>query len=277
MLAASFLFATGGLVLKFIDWNPLAINGIRSFFGALVLIAFMIITHRKLRWNRTIFSGALAYMAMTTLFTMANKMTTAANAIVLQFTCPIWIILFAWLFQHQRPKAREWAALAAVLFGIGCFFFDSLSAGGMLGNLVAVFSGICYALMFMQNSLKDGDALSSVLYGQIFSFVLMGPMAFFESDFTPPALLALVWLGAMQVGLAYVFFCLGTAKIRPFEACLVTGLEPILNPLLVALFWHENLSPLALAGAVIVIVSITLFSLSGSLASTGKPAVQTDS
>lgn len=105
----------------------------------------------------------------------------------------------------------------------------------------------------------------------------MGPMAFFESDFTPPALLALVWLGAMQVGLAYVFFCLGTAKIRPFEACLVTGLEPILNPLLVALFWHENLSPLALAGAVIVIVSITLFSLSGSLASTGKPAVQTDS
>lgn len=265
MIAASILFASGGLVLKWVDWNPLAINGIRSLFGAMVLILFMRCTHRRLVFNRTVFLGALAYMGMTTLFTMANKMTTAANAIVLQFTCPIWIILISWIFLHKKPSGREWIAVTCVLGGIGCFFFDSLSSGGMAGNLVAILSGICYALMFMQNDLEGGHALSSVLIGQILSFLFMGWLVFFQTDFSLPTIVSLIWLGAMQVGMAYVFFCLGTALIPPLQACLITGFEPILNPLLVAVFWHETISPLAMIGAAVVIVSITVYSASNAL------------
>lgn len=261
MMAASFLFATGGLVLKFVNWNPLAINGIRSFFGAAVLALFLKGSHHSLKINRTVFTGALAYMGMTTLFTLANKMTTAANAIVLQFTCPIWIIVISWIFFHKKPGSREWIASALTLSGITLFFIDSLGSGHIAGDLVALVSGICYALLFMQNSLEDGDALSSVFIGQVLSFIVLGGFVFLETDFSGPVLASVIWLGAMQVGMAYIFFSLGTALIDPLSACLMTGLEPILNPLMVSMFWHEYLSPVSLAGAAIVICSIVGYSL----------------
>lgn len=260
MLAAAVLFATGGIVLKFIPWNPLAINGIRSLFGFLVLGGFFLITRRKLVINKTVLIGAAAYAAMTTLYVAANKMTTAANAIVLQFTAPVWIILFSWLLFRKRPSRLESITLLLVFFGICCFFFDGLSSSGMTGNLLALASGACYALMFMQNSLKEGNAMSSVLIGQLISFFAAGGFVFSEIDFSLPALLAILWLGAVQVGLAYIFFCLGTGLIDPLRASLITAVEPVLNPLLVALFWHESIPPAALAGCVIVIVSVAGYS-----------------
>lgn len=265
IIMAAVLFASGGLALKFVDWNPLAINGIRSFFGALVLGAFLFFTKHKIKWNKTVLLGAVSYMAMTTLFVMANKLTTAANTIVLQYSCPIWIILLSALFLKKKPNSLEIKTVIVVLAGILCFFADSLKSGNVFGDGIAVISGLFYAVMFMLNSFKEGDALSSVFIGQIISFLLFGGFVFQETNFSYTSMLAVFWLGAFQVGAAYIFFCLATARISPLQASLIGAIEPILNPLLVAVFWHEQLSFLAMIGAVIVIGAVTFYSAAGTL------------
>lgn len=258
---ASLLFATGGLVLKWTDWNSLAVNGIRSLFGAVIIGGFMWVTRRRLVLNKTVLLGAISYAVMTTLFVAANKMTAAGNVIVLQYTCPLWIMLLGFMLFHRKPTRREVLAIVFIGAGILCFFCDSLSSGHVAGDVLALLSGLFYGILFMINSMKGGDALSSVFLGQIVGFLCFSPFSFSCSwDLTN--VLAIVWLGAFQVGLAYLFFSLGTALISPLQASLVSGLEPVLNPLLVAAFGYEQLTGLSLLGAAIVILSVLWYSLS---------------
>lgn len=260
MTASSALFATGGILLKYIEWNPLAINGVRSFFGLLTIGLFMLLRHCRIVWNKTTAFGALSYMCMTTLFVAANKMTSAANAIVLQYTCPVWIILLQWILLKKAPVKRQLVTMFFVMAGILCFFWSSFSAGGMTGDFLAVISGIFYAVLFMINSLPGGDALSSVFLGMLASFVCMAPVSL-HASWSFQSLTVLVLLGVLQVGLAYICFSLATSKVRPLEASLINGIEPVLNPLLVALFWHEGLNGWQIAGAAIVIVFVLADSL----------------
>lgn len=262
MIGASVLFATGGLVLRFIDWPALAINGMRSLFGALVIGAYLLFTHRRVSITWPVLMGAVAYMGMTTLFVLANQLAGAANAIVLQYSCPIWIILLNFVFFRKKPSALEYGAVAIVLTGICCFFLDALGGGQMLGNLIAVTSGICYAVMFMLNSFEKGDALSSVFCGQIANVLFLGPTALpLIGQASGCDWLCLIWLGAFQVGLAYLLFSKATDRIPALQACLIGGFEPILNPLLVALVFHESLPWLSLLGAAIVIGGVLGYSL----------------
>lgn len=264
MLLASLFFATGGLVLKWCDWPALAINGARSLFGGIVVGAFMLASHHKLVLNRVTLLGAVSYAAMTTLFVMANQQTTAGNAIVLQFSCPVWIVLFNLVLFRKKPSSKELLVLLLVAAGILCFFLDSLSTGHVLGDMLALVSGFFYAILFMINSLKGGDAMSSVFLGQIVSMLAFGWMAF-SCPWTLPNTLSIIWLGACQVGLAYVFFSLGTALIDPLKAALISSIEPVLNPTLVALAGYEQLSGLSLLGAAIVIGAVVWNSIpSGS-------------
>lgn len=255
MVLAALFFATGGLVLKWTNWNALALNGIRSLFGAVVIGTFMLCTHRKIVLNRTVVLGAASYVIMTTLFVAANKLTAAGNVIVLQFTCPLWITLINLIFFHKRPARKEILGMIFICAGILCFFCDSLSSGSMAGNLLALASGLFYGILFMINSMKGGDALSSVFIGQIIGFLCFSPFSL-SCSWDLQNVLSVLWLGAFQVGFAYLFFSLGTALITPLQASLVTGLEPVLNPLLVAMAGYERLTSLSLLGAAIVIGSV---------------------
>lgn len=260
MLLASVLFATGGLVLKYTDWNPLAINGMRALPGAIVIGLFMWISHRKLVLNKTVIAGAIAYMAMTTLFVLSNKLTAAGNAIVLQFTCPIWIVVLNFILFRKLPTKKQVIALILILGGIVCFFVDSLKSGNWVGDLLAILSGLFFAIMFMLNSLKGGDALSSVFIGQIGTFICLFPFVF-GCTWTVSNTLSILWLGAFQVGFAYLFFSLATGMISALEASLINAVEPVLNPMLVALFGFERQSGLSLLGAAIVIGAVLWNSL----------------
>lgn len=255
MVLASLLFATGGLVLKWTNWNALAINGIRSLFGAAVIGSFMLFTGRKIVFNKTVLLGAVSYVVMTTLFVAANLLTAAGNVIVLQFTCPLWITLINLIFFHKKPRRKEIFGMIFICAGILCFFCDSLSSGNMLGNVLALASGLFYGILFMINSMKGGDALSSVFIGQIIGFLCFSPFSL-KCSWDLQNFLSILWLGAFQVGFAYLFFSLGTALITPLQASLVTGLEPVLNPMLVALAGYERLTSLSLVGAAIVIGSV---------------------
>ena len=261
VVAASVCFSTGGLFMKLIPWSALAINGARNLIGAAVVGLFLLLTRHKPVMNKTVAVGALALMGVTTTFALANKMTTAANAIVLQFTAPVFVILLMAVLYRQRPKRADVLTCAAVLLGVVLFFVDGIRAGNLAGNAVAVISGICYAGVFMMNTGKGADAISSSFWGQLISGVVLTPLCFRETDFSTPVLLAVLALGVVQVGGAYILFSLGIRHTPAVSASLITGLEPVLNPLWVALFYGETFTALSAVGAVIVVGSIVLYNV----------------
>ena len=261
MLMASLCFSTGGLLLKIIPWNPLAINGARNLIACCVIGGFMFFTHHRVKFNGTVLAGAICMAGVTSFFVIANKLTTAGNAIILQFTAPIWIILFMFLFFRKKPGSTEIVSILIVLTGILFFFFDSLSSGRWLGDLLALISGIFYAGLFMLNEFEKGDALSSMFFGQLLSGVCLSPLVCFETDFSASVLIPIAMLGIVQVGIAYIFFSVGTRYTEPVAASVINAIEPVLNPTLVAIFYGEVLGPLPLIGAAIVIAGVLYYSL----------------
>ena len=256
VLMAAVLFSIGGLCIKLVPWSPLAINGTRNLISAILIGIYLKVTHHKIVINPAVLFGAVCMAATTTLFTIANKLTTAANTIVLQFTAPVFVILLMWIFFKERPKRVDIIASVIVFIGIICFFIDGLSTGNMLGNVIAVLSGIGYAGVFMMNSFEKSDSLSSIFLGQSLSAVTCVWFVFGETDFGAAAIGGIVALGVFQLALAYIFMAKGLDEVPAVTASLTTAIEPILNPLLVAVFYHETVTPLSFAGAVIVIAAI---------------------
>lgn len=256
VLMAAMLFSIGGLCIKLVPWSPLAINGARNLISAILIGIYLKAINHKIVMNPAVLFGAVCMMGTTTFFTIANKMTTAANTIILQFTAPVFVILFMWLFFKERPKRVDIIASVAVFMGIICFFVDGLSAGNMLGNIVAVFSGVTYAGVFMMNSFEKSDSLSSIFLGQTLSAVTCIWFVFGETDFGATAIGGIAVLGIFQLALAYIFMSKGLDEVSAVTASLTTAIEPILNPILVAIFYQEMITPLSFAGAVIVIAAI---------------------
>ena len=258
---ASLCFSTGGLFIKLIPWSALAINGARNLIGATVIGIFILVTHRKIVFNKRVLVGALSMIGVTTLFAISNKLTTAANAIVLQFTAPVFVILLMAILYGQKPGKVDILTCCAVLFGVVLFFVDGIQAGNILGNITAVLSGICYAGVFMMNTGENADALSSCFIGQLAAGLIFTPLCFRETDFSLPVVAAVLALGLIQVGGAYILFSIGIQHTPPVTASLITGMEPILNPLLVAAFYGEKVSPLSVVGSVVVVSSIIAYNV----------------
>ena len=256
VFAAAVLYSIGGLCMKVIPWSGLAINGGRTAIALVVIGAYLAATRHPLRMNRWVLVGTLCIFLTNTLFAMANKMTTAANAIVLQFTAPIFVILFTLLFWRKRPQRLDVAACAVVFGGVLFFFVDSLEMGGGLGNAVALLSGVTYAGVFLMNDMPDSDAISSVFWGDVLSALVGLPFLARETEFPPSALVSLLVLGVFQVALAYILLTIGLKTTPPVTASLVSGIEPVLNPILVAVFYGEKMGRFALAGAAIVVVGV---------------------
>ena len=266
VLAASLCFSMGGLLMKLVPWNPLAINGVRNLIACIVIGLYIRVIHHKIVFNPTVLMGALALAGTTTLYAAANKLTTAGNTIILQYTAPIWIIILMYFMFGQKPDRTAITAIIIVLAGILCFFFEGLSTGKWLGDSLALLSGVFYAVVFMLNQFPKGDALSSVFFGQLGCGIFRSPFVLRETVFTPGVLLAIFVLGAVQVGLAYIFFTTGTKYTDPVTASIINALEPILNPVLVAVFYGEMLGKLSLVGAAIVISGILYYNIRLALA-----------
>ena len=261
VLMAALLFSIGGLCIKLVPWSPLAINGARNLISVILIGIYLKVIHHKIVINPAVLFGAVCMTGTTTLYTIANKLTTAANTIVLQFTAPVFVIFLMWLFFKERPKRTDIAASVAVFVGIICFFIDGLSSGNMLGNVLAVLSGVSYAGVFMMNSFEKSDSLSSIFLGQALSAVTCVWFVFGETDFGVTAIGGIVALGVFQLALAYIFMSKGLDEVPAVTASLTTAIEPILNPLWVALFYHEMITPLAFVGAVIVIAAVVGYNL----------------
>ena len=258
---AAVLYSIGGLCIKLIPWGGMAINGGRTAIALVVIGLYLAATRHKPKMNLWVLVGALSVCGTNILFSIANKLTTAANAIVLQFTAPIFVILFSILLFGKRPQKLDLLACGLVLGGVLLFFVDSLSAGGMLGNILALLSGVSYAGVFMMNDMPDSDAISSVFWGDVISAVVGLPFLGYEAEFTPNVLAPLLVLGIFQVGAAYILLTEGLKTTPPVTASLVSGIEPVLNPILVAVFYHEMIGPIALVGAMVVVGSVVLYNV----------------
>ncbi|MBQ2925343.1 MAG: EamA family transporter [Ruminiclostridium sp.] len=261
---AAILFSIGGLCVKVIPWNAMAINSFRSIVSVILLLIFAKVTGRKFKLTPGVLIGAVSMCGVTTLYAMANKLTTAANTILLQFTAPVFVILVMWLVFKERPKRLDVITCIAVFGGVACFFLDSLGSGSFVGDVLAVLSGVCYAGVFMMNKFPGGDPLFATILGQVMGAVIGFPWLIQETVFTGTALAAALALGIFQLGVAYMFFTTGIRYASPIAASLVAGIEPILNPVLVAVVLGEMITPLSLVGGVIVFVSIMAYNIVGA-------------
>jgi len=244
------------LLIKLIDAKPLAIAGIRSLIAAVVIVVF---TRRiKIQLTQIKIMTALAYAGMVILFVTANKFTTAANAILLQYTAPIYVAILAALLLKERTKIFDWIVIIVVLSGMTLFFFDDLSMAQRTGNIIAIASGICMAffIVFMRMQ-KDGDPIESVLLGNILTAVIGVP---FIAGHMPNTIgwLALLAAGVFQLGISYILFSTAIKHATALEAILIPIIEPILNPIWVLLIMKEVPSTLSIAGGIIVISVVTL-------------------
>lgn len=253
---AALLYSIGGLCIKVIPWNGMSINGARTLIALVVIGIYLAIIRHKPRFNRWIFLGSLCIFGTNALYSMANKLTTAANTIVLQFTAPIFVIVFSALFWKRRPQKLDIAACVVVFGGVLFFFVDSLEAGGALGNLLAILSGAAYGGVFLLNDFPDSDAISAVFWGDVLSAVTGLPFLLQEQALAPIALFSLVILGVFQVAVAYILLTIGLRTTPAVTASLVSGIEPVLNPLLVALFYGETIGRFAFIGAAVVICGV---------------------
>lgn len=257
------LFSTGGLFFKIIPWDALAIGSARSILAGAAILIFQILRKHTFRINRTVLIAAAAISITNTLYAVANKLTTAGNTIVLQFTMPVFVILIMLLFFRRKPTGLEIGTCIVTLLGIVLFFIDALSAGNMAGNLLALLSGAAYAVFFVWNSREDSDPYTSILLSYGIA-ALIGLPSLVRTDIagtSPAILLAVLGLGLLQQATGHILFAIGIKGTPAVTASLISGVEPILNPILVAVFYHEMLSPLSLFAAGIVLCAILFFNV----------------
>jgi drug/metabolite transporter (DMT)-like permease len=254
---AALCWSLGGVLIKNVAWPPLAVAGGRGFIAALFLIA----TNRGLRFHfsRDQILGAIAYAACTLTFCVATKLTTAANAILLQYTAPVWIALLGAWFLGERATRADWLTIAVVLGGMGLFFADSLELAHVLGNTIAVASGVCFAAMTMAlRKQKDTSATESIILGNLLAFFVGLPWIVRAPALSAAGWTSLALLGMVQLGVSYWLYARAIKHVTALEAVLIPVIEPILNPVWVLLMLHEKPTPLSLAGGALVLGAVTL-------------------
>lgn len=263
LLGGALCWSLAGVLFKHVEWPGLAAASGRGLIAALFLLA---VSWRSLRftWSPLQLGAAAAYAACTILFALANKMTTAANAILLQYTAPVWIALLgAWLLGERTTRA-DWFTIAAVLGGLVLFFYEGLQLNNLAGLLVALASGISFAFMtILMRKQKATSALESIILGNLIGFAVGLPALWSAPPLPPSGWVALTLLGTVQLGVAYLFYAQAIKHVTALEAVLIPVLEPILNPIWVLLAVGERPSRLALAGGAVVLTAVTLRAVAG--------------
>lgn len=199
-------------------------------------------------------------------FVIANKLTTAANAIVLQYAAPIFILLMTAFIFKQKLRKKEIAAVSITTAGIILFFFDQLSPGNILGNIFGILAGVFLALMFVmvgQGGQDDSIRMSGILFAHCMTTVIGLPFGIAgTSSFTGMEILWVVILGIFQLGIPYVLYAIASKNCPPLACSLIGMLEPLFNPVWVALFIGEMPGTFALVGGVIIIAVVTWWCIS---------------
>ncbi len=266
LLISAILWSSGGVLIKLVDWNSAAIAGSRSLVAAIFIL--LIIKKPSTNFNKVKVGGSLAYAGTLIFFVVATKITFSANAIILQYTAPIYIVIYGALFLKEKINFRDIVCIFVIFSGIIMFFIDDLSYGNSMGNLFGVLSGITFAAMviFMQKD-KDNQQVNTVFWGNIIAFIITIPFMFGEIP-DIKSILGIIILGVFQIGLPYIIYTKAINKVSALDAVLIPILEPVLNPIWVFLILGEKPGHFAIIGGLIVLVAVSFRSLAPLLVKT---------
>ncbi|MDD3920443.1 MAG: EamA family transporter [Eubacteriales bacterium] len=261
MAATGLFWSLGGVLVKMIPWNAIVLAGVRSLIAGTLIAAYMGIKRiRPLFTKKTWMLGGFL-LCTYCCFLTATKLTTAANAIVLQYTAPMFILLYSVLFFRQRFKKADLLAVLFTTLGIALFFLDQLGGGSIWGNLLGVLSGAFMAGMFMASSgVSDQERLSGILIGQLLTAAVGIPLtAVYDTPVTGTVVVCILLLGIVQLGLPYLLYAYAMRSCPPLMASMLSVIEPLLNPIWVLLVIGEAPGKFALIGGAAVLVTITLW------------------
>ena len=256
LVITAVLWSLGGILIKSVKWNPVAIAGARSAISSLVILAY--IKKPKFTWSSDQILAAIFYAGTVILFVSANKLTTAANAILLQYGAPVYVAILGSIILKEKTTISDWITIAVVIFGMFLFFLDKLQPGNLFGNIVAILSGVAFALyiIFMRKQ-KDESPIESTLLGNILTAIIGLPFMLNSSP-TGSSWIGIILLGTVQLGLSYILYSIAIKEVTALEAILIPIIEPILNPIWVFLAMGEAPGKWALIGGVIILTSVTL-------------------
>ena len=265
MMATAFLWSIAGLFIKIIDWKPLTIAGFRSLVASLVILLFL--KRPKFHLSFPQVAAALASAATMLLFVSANKTTTSANAILLQYIGPIFTAFIGAVLLKERARIEHWIAFPLVAAGMIAMFMDKLGGGRTLGNVLAVLSAMTFSFYFVfMRMQKDGSPLESILL----SHWLVAAIGIVSSIFMPipsvslKAVGAVAVLGIFQVGVSAILFAAAIKRISAVSANLIAVIEPVFNPVWVFLVLGEAPGPNAIIGGLIIVAAVTGVSVVGA-------------
>jgi drug/metabolite transporter (DMT)-like permease len=266
LLSAAYIFLAGvvwsftGVLVKQTTWAALTLVGTRGLIAGIII--GLARKSFRIPSGKNVWIGALGLTSTSLLFMTANKLTSAANAIVLQYAAPIFVMLFSFLLYRQKPARSEALTVLCVMAGVILCFLQGLGGGSLYGDLLALLSAVTYAVVFVAAKQPGCKPMDYVYLACLLSslFLVTVPL---DGGFAVTPSLLLVGLGTgLGLGFGYLFFALGLkGNISPITAVLVANTEPVLNPLWAFLFAGENPGLLAIIGAAIVLLSITLKSL----------------
>ncbi len=261
MALCAMLWSIAGVFIKLIPWNGMVIAGVRSLICAAVFIVYMAVTRRRFVFNAATLRLAVTVPATCLCFMMANKLTTAANAIVLQYIAPVFLIAYESVFHHKRFRKGDYIAVLCTMAGVALFFLDQLKGGALLGNVLAILAGAFFAgTMFTVAGTDENGRLSGLLQGHALTALIGLPFLFvYGAQPSATATVAILVLGVFQLGIPYILYGLAASGCTPLALTLLAALEPILNPLWVFLFIGEAPGRTALLGGLLVIASVTLW------------------
>lgn len=256
LATAAVLFSTAGLMIKLLSIGPFALVGGRSIIAVLVILAWS--GRPRFTWSLPQVGGGIALAVTQMLFVLATRQTTAANAVFIQFTAPVFVAIFGTWFLGERAQRIDWLAMLAIGIGFLFFFSGELSLSGTWGNINALLSGITLAwlLLFLRKQ-RHGSTVETILLGNAFA-ALAGLPFFLQESPTLADYGGILFLGVIQLGIPFILMSIAIKELEAVEAILIQTIEPLFNPIWVFLVVGEAPAPLALVGGVIVLASVTI-------------------
>jgi DME family drug/metabolite transporter len=265
VLGAAILWSTGGLFIKATHLSAFELSFGRSLLAA---ITIALLTRREgFGINKITAITSILYAALLILFVLATKLTTAANAIFLQYTAPVYVLVLEPLFYQEKFRLRDLGTVAACVVGMSLFFVGKLRPEDVSGNLLALASGVCFALFFLlmrHAKTRDVNRASATIYGNLIGVLVCAPafVSAMRRGISGVDFACIAYLGIVQLGLAYLLFTSAMARgVRSIDASIIGYIEPVLNPVWVFLFIGERPSGWALVGGAIIIASVLVHTI----------------
>lgn len=256
LIGAALLYSTGGVGIKAVEAPALAIAACRAAIAALALV--VLLRPRGWRWTPAFAATVATYAGCIVTFVVATKWTTAANAVFLQFSGVIWVLLLAPRLLGEPRGPRDAAAIAVSLAGLSLLLFSKLEPPGP-GDAIAVLSGVFYAgLMLLLRRERGVSADAAVMVGNAVTALALLPVVLATTGLVldPLSALVLLWLGAVQIGVAVVLLTRGLRSVGAAPAALIGMLEPVANPVWVLLALGEVPSAASVVGGLMVIAAV---------------------